>query len=156
MPEAQQTTTRSAPGADEPEQVIWAGTSSQVVNFWYFLACLLVIPIPWALWKWLTVRCRQYTLTSERLRVRYGVLNKATDYLELYRVRDIRLSEPFWFRLFGVGNVVMETSDRTHPTFVLPAIHNAETVVDHIRQRVEIMRDRRHVREVDFQGGEPE
>lgn len=156
-PEAERSKDRPAAdaGGDAgPERELWAGTSSQVVNFWWFVACILIIPIPWAIWKWLVVRCRRYALTTERLRTRYGVLNKATDYLELYRVRDIRLSEPFWYRLFGVGNVVMETSDRTHPMFVLPAIGGAERVAGQIREQVELMRSRRNVREVDFQGGE--
>jgi hypothetical protein len=66
-------------------------------------------------------------------------------------VRDITLTEPFWYRLFGVGNIVMQTSDRSHPEFVLEAIRNAEQVAGHIREQVEIMRARRNVREVDFE-----
>ena len=86
------------------ETEIWKGTSSQVKNFWWFVACILVIPIPWAIWNYLKVKSRVYTLTTERLLIDEGVFNKTQDTLELYRVRDIQVKEPFLLRLFGLQN----------------------------------------------------
>jgi len=40
-----------------PEETLWKGTSSQVKNFWLFVACILVIPIPWAIAAWLRTKC---------------------------------------------------------------------------------------------------
>ena len=98
------------------EQTIWTGTSSQVKNFWLFVACLLVIPIPWAIWAWLKTKNRTYTLTSERLMIRSGVFNIATETLELYRVRDLQMMEPFWLRLWGLKNLHLITTDSTRTT----------------------------------------
>ncbi len=39
--------------------------------------------------------------------------------LELYRVKDIVLNEPFLLRLVGLSNIVLVTSDRSTPVFVV-------------------------------------
>ena len=101
-------------------------------------------------WKWLVVRCQRFEITSERLRLIQGVLNQDIDEIELYRVKDTRVLRPLWLRLFGLGNVVLETSDRTHPNLVLTAIKDAMEVRERLREHVEILREQKRVREVDF------
>src|SRR4051794_9140111 len=77
------------------EDTLWSGTSSQYKNFWAWVLCILVIPIPWAIYRWLTVKTTTYRLTTERLLTERGILNKVTDTLELYRVRDMQVTAPF-------------------------------------------------------------
>ena len=129
------------------EQTIWTGTSSQVKNFWLFVACLLVVPIPWAIWAWLKTKNRIYTLTSERLVIRSGVLNKATETLELYRVRDLQILEPFWLRLWGLKNIHLVTTDSTTPELILDHIPAALDLGDKFRQQIEFSRQKKGVRE---------
>lgn len=133
------------------ETVLWEGCPSQIINLKWFLLALLIIPIPIALWKWIDVRNQVYTLTTERLRYRSGVFTKRNDDLELYRVRDTTVVEPLFLRLFGAGNIVMETSDRTHPTFILPAVKEPRAIYEHLRQQVELMREQKRVRELDIE-----
>ena len=101
-------------------------------------------------WKWLVVRCRRFEITTERLKLIQGVLNQDIDEIELYRVKDTRVLRPLWLRLFGLGNVVLETSDRTHPNAVLTAIKDAMEVREELRKHVENLREQKRVREVDF------
>lgn len=137
--------------ADAEEQVIWEGTPSQVVNLKWWLLSILIIPLPFAIYKWLEIRNWQYLLTSERITLRTGILSKRTDSLELYRVRDTVISEPLIYRMFGAGNIEMETSDRTHPTFLLQAVKDPHTIHEQLRRQVEQMRQQKRVREVDFE-----
>ncbi|KXS54996.1 MAG: membrane protein [Marinobacter sp. T13-3] len=136
------------------EKMIWKGRPSQVVNLGTYLLMTLLIwlvfPLFIMIWKWLVVRNTQYALTTERLRTRHGVLNKRTDDLELYRVRDYRVERPFFLRLFGLGNLIMDTSDTTHPTVTIQAIPNAEALSNKLRRQVEHCRMQKNVREVDF------
>ncbi len=134
-----------------PETVLWEGSPSQVVNLKWFLLCVLILPIPIAVWKWLDTRLQRYTLTTERIQLRVGILNKRHDDLELYRIRDTTVVEPFVYRLFGAGHIVMETSDRSHPTFTLPAVKEPRAIYEHIRRQVELMRQQKRVREIDFE-----
>jgi uncharacterized membrane protein YdbT with pleckstrin-like domain len=103
----------------------------------------------YALWQYLAVRCTRYTLTEERLLDESGVLNRLTDTLELYRVKDTQVLEPIWLRPFGLGDVRVESSDRTTPIVILHAISKPKEAATLIRDRVEEMRTRKHVREFD-------
>ena len=129
------------------EQTIWTGTSSQLKNFWLFVACILVIPIPWAIWAWLKTKNRIYTLTSERLMIRSGVFNIATETLELYRVRDLQMMEPFWLRLWGLKNLHLITTDSTTPELILDYIPSALDLGTTFRQQIELSRQKKGVRE---------
>ena len=147
------------------EKDVWFGTPSQVVNLSTFifmgllfspfifmgLLFLLIFPLFIILWKWLEIKCTKYELTTERLRTRHGILNKKTDELELYRVRDYKLDQPLFLRLFSLGNIVLQTSDRSHPEVILRAIPNGEELREKIRTYVEACRTKKRVREVDFE-----
>ena len=39
--------------ASTSERIEWTGTPSQWQNLGWFLSCLLLVPIPWAIWRWL-------------------------------------------------------------------------------------------------------
>lgn len=134
-------------GASEREA--WSGTPSQWENLGYWVACVLIIPIPWALWRWLVTRNTRYTLTDQRLKTTRGVFNRVTDDLELYRVKDTHFQQDFWQRVVGVGDIVLSTSDTTTPTIVLSHIKDAEGVRERIRGLVEQRRDAKRVRELD-------
>lgn len=139
----------------DEERSVWQGTPSQVVNLGSFILLglffWLVIPLFVILWKWLVVKNTKYELTTERLRLRYGVFNKKSDELELYRVRDYKLDEPFFLRIFSLSNIVLTTSDKTHPRVVLEAITDGEELREKLRKYVEICRTRKGVREVDIE-----
>src|SRR5450432_261022 len=122
------------------EETIWTGSSSQVKNWGAFLLCLLIVPIPWALWKWLENRARTFRVTSERLLTTTGVLSKSTDSLELYRVKDIRMTQPFLLRLFGLENIELMTSDESTPVVVIDFIPQSVKLGDILRQQVEACR----------------
>ena len=138
-----------------PEKPVWNGSPSQLLNFPVFLVCgltfWLVFPVFIGIWKWLVVKNIRYELTTERLRVRYGVLNKALDELELYRVRDYKLEQPLVLRLFSLGNVTVTSTDLSQPVFTLRAIRDSDQVREHIRYNVEECRAKKRVRAIDMQ-----
>ena len=139
------------PTATNPaEQVIWEGSSSQVRNLHIYLLCALfcwlIVPIIYAIVKWIQLRCRRYEITTQRVRIRQGVFSKRTDELELYRVKDSTVLEPFWQRLFGIGNIVITTNDATTPTVTLEALPNAAETREKLRAAIEECRDRKRVR----------
>ena len=155
------------------EDIIWSGHPSQLLNFWthlatsllvlgilggaigtgfYLLAGLVVFPVGWSVWKYLTIRCRVFQLTSERLRIFEGVLNQKIGEVELYRVKDTNILRPVWLCVFGLSIIKADTSDRTHPIVSLDAIRDGVNVRELLRKQVEILRDKKRVREVDFDG----
>ena len=159
----------------DEEQRIWEGHPSNLINLPIYILCALLagaliggaiflnlrhfdapfsfalagaalIPVFIALAKWLQNKYRRYEVTTERLRISRGVLSRKTDEVELYRVKDYVLMEPFSLRMFGLGDIVMQTTDDANPTVVLRAVSQAPALRDQIRKYVEICRDRKRVR----------
>lgn len=133
---------------------IWTGRPSQITNLGTYVVCGLVtltvvgavVAVPYALWQFLVVKYQVYELTSQRLKMHRGVLNKKTDELELYRVKDTRFDQPLFLRLFGLGNVVIVSSDATTPASMIPAIANGSELREQLRTLVEKRRDEKRVR----------
>lgn len=137
------------------EQTIWQGHSSQVKNFWPFVSCILVLPIPWAIYRWLVVKTTTFRLTNERLITEHGILSKTSDTLELYRVRDLQVTRPFWTRLFGLENIHIITSDTSTPCVVIDCVPGSLALPDKFRVQVEATRMAKRVRTVDFEDDTP-
>ena len=123
------------------ERTVWSGTPSQVINLSsYIVSALffwLIFPLFSAFWKWLEVRNTRYEITTQRLKTESGVFNKKINDLELYRVQDYIVDEPFFLRLFGLCNITLETSDFTDPRITLYALPKNEQLNDKIRTYVE-------------------
>jgi uncharacterized membrane protein YdbT with pleckstrin-like domain len=148
------------------EKTIFLGSSSQVLNvdvfggcglgaiallvlsalFWWGFLLLLPVPIGIAAWKWLELKCRVYEVTTERIRVSRGIFSKRTEEMELYRVKDLTLIEPFFFRLFGLGSVIITTNDVSTPMLTIHAVKRVKELREDLRQAVELCRDKKRVR----------
>jgi len=137
------------------EEIVWRGTSSQWKNFGVYLLCALfcwlVVPIFIALARYLQTKNKIYELTTERLKITEGIFSKVTDTLELYRVKDLETRQPFLYRLVGVENVQLNTSDTSSPFIFIEAIPRAAGLGDKIRNQVEIIRQQKGVREIDVE-----
>jgi uncharacterized membrane protein YdbT with pleckstrin-like domain len=111
---------------------------------------VLLSPLGYALVKVIIIKSVRYEVTSERIKVSSGIFSKKTSAMELYRVKDYTMVAPFIYRLFHLGNINLLTSDHTTPELTLKAIRNAQKLMDDIRAHVELRRDQKRVREVDF------
>jgi uncharacterized membrane protein YdbT with pleckstrin-like domain len=141
------------------ERLVWSGTASQIVNLgafllWGVLALTLVlapVSVGVILWKYLVVKNRIYELTSQRLKMHVGVFSKTTSELELYRIKDTQFEQPFFLRLFGLGNVLLISTDATTPIVKIEAIANAHELRENIRKFVEERRDAKRVRNIEME-----
>jgi uncharacterized membrane protein YdbT with pleckstrin-like domain len=151
------------------ENILWKGSPSQWLNLGPFTVAVLLaagivagglffppafagltLPVLYVVWKYLTVRTRGFELTSERLKITSGVINQHVDEIELYRVKDSQLLRSWWMRLTGLASINLETSDRSMPSLVIPAIRDGGEMRELLRRQVEIQRDKKRVRELDF------
>jgi len=158
----------------EEEKLVWHGNPSQLLNLHIYLMCLLLggvllfgaiyfrenLTSPWpyiigalalipfgvAVARYLQTKFWRYELTSERLRIRRGVLSRRTDEIELYRVKDYVLNEPFALRAFGLGDIVLTTTDDANRTVLLKAVRKPTALRDEIRKNVEVRRQVKGVR----------
>ena len=115
------------------------------------IAAGAVIPFVVALWKALVVRTTKVELTTERITTTIGVFSRHKWDIELYRVKDTTLHEPFLLRLVRRANILIVSSDRSTPVVALRALPDAERLRQQIRTHVERLRLKRGVREMDIE-----
>jgi hypothetical protein len=65
-------------------------------------------------------------------------------------VKDTLMVRTWWMRLTGLASISIQTSDRSLPTLVIPAISNGTELREQLRKQVESQRDTKRVREMDF------
>lgn len=115
------------------------------------LGVLLLLPIFIAVKRYLDIRCRQYEVSDQRVRLTRGILSKRTDGLELYRVDDTLLFQPLLLRIVGKGNIRLVTTDRTNPSLLIEAVPQSRWLWEELRHAVEACRDRKRTRVIDFE-----
>lgn len=99
------------------------------------------------------IRTQVFEVTNERVKWRRGIITKRTDELELYRVMDATLVEPFLLRMVNAGNIEIRCSDATTPTLVLPAVKGAADLREKLRVSIENVRAKKGVRVTEFDSG---
>ena len=148
----------------EAEKTIHQTSPSQIVNLLPFIISFLliagivtasillsnnailfflIVPVLYMIWKWLSVQSQKFTLTDQRIIVSEGVLNKTTNETELYRVRDTSVEEPFFFRMFGLGNIIVYTTDEATATHKFTAYRKPHWIKDQIRNYCESCRQKK-------------
>jgi membrane protein YdbS with pleckstrin-like domain len=153
----------------DTETPLWKGCPSQWLNIGHFSVALLlaagivvggiffppayaasILPLGWMIWHYLVIRCEVYEMSCQRLRINKGVFNQTSDEVELYRVKDVILERKWWMRLTGLGSLHLQTSDRSLPNITIQAIRDATNLREILRREVENVRDKKRVRELDF------
>jgi hypothetical protein len=71
-----------------------------------------------------------YTLTSQRLLHRRGILSQATDRIEVIDIDDVRYTQGIVERMFGVGTIRLLSSDTSDPTLILRGIDDVQRVAN--------------------------
>ena len=88
----------------------------------------------------------RYALSEDRLFLETGLLSTRSEEVLLYRVRDISLRISLGQRIFGVGTVVIQSSDKSMPILTLQNVKHPREVKELIHQCVEQMKVSRRMR----------
>ena len=119
---------------------------SKIVELWHDRKRILGMPLSFT----------RYALSEDRLFLRRGFLNVHQDEIVLYRVRDLRVSQTLWQRIFGAGTVTVISTDKSIPELALKNIRQPNEVKELIHEYVEKMKIERRMRvgemSMDFDG----
>lgn len=95
----------------------------------------------------------RYSLSEDRLFCETGFFNLRSEEVLLYRVRDLSLSMSLGQRLFGVGTVCVQSSDKSLPHLDLKNVKDPRGVKELIHKNVEQAKDKRRMRATEVMGG---
>lgn len=88
----------------------------------------------------------QYSLSEDRIFLQTGFLNLEEEEILLYRVRDLSVKRSLGQRIFGVGSVLVHSSDKSTPHLVMKNVKHPGKVKEQIHQQVEKMKVERRMR----------
>lgn len=88
----------------------------------------------------------RYALSEDRLFLSVGFFSVRDEEILLYRVRDISVKRSLWQRIFGVGTVIVRSSDKSTPEVFLKNIKKPLDFKELLHGNVEECKIRRRLR----------
>ena len=86
-----------------------------------------------------------YKLNKETLIIKTGWLNTNEDDVKLYRILDLSVNKSFIQRIFGVGTIKINSSDKSLGEFEIKNVKEVDTVKQLISQNVEEQRELKRI-----------
>lgn len=94
----------------------------------------------------LPITFTKYGISEDRIFCEKGLLNMKFEEILLYRVWDISMKITLGQRIFGVGSILLQSSDKTAPVLEIKNIKNPREVKEMIHEQVEEVKVQRRMR----------
>lgn len=91
-----------------------------------------------------------YALSEDRLFIKSGLLRTVENEARLYRILDLSLTRTLSQRIFGIGTILISSSDKTCGNFELKNVKKPGEVKEMLSQMVEENRDKKRVSSKEF------
>jgi len=75
-----------------------------------YLPIASLIVLLWPIQRHLRRQTIKLTIAGDKLRYETGIATKSMRIIQLPKVQDVRVIQPFWQRLFDVGDISIETA----------------------------------------------
>jgi uncharacterized membrane protein YdbT with pleckstrin-like domain len=135
--------------ANDPEELLFEGHPALLQSVVPLLVSILTAGLG-LLYYWVQSRATRYRITSQRVVVETGLLNKRLEQIDLYRIHDYTVERPLGQRLLGTGNLVLSTQDRSTPALKLSGLStDVVQLYERLRKATELEKRRRGVRVLD-------
>jgi len=130
----------------------WGWLRGTLLGWLTLLLCLAGVGLIIVLAVWIRNLAATYEVTSERLVIRRGIINKSIDEIEMYRVKDIRINFTLLNQWADTGTITILSSDETmrDAPLVIPHVDAARRRREDLRALVDAARQKRRVREIDM------
>ena len=111
-----------------------------VLNVWWLLSFLLLVPIlVFAVVVWFK-RSTHYRITTDRITIVKGIISRESDDINLIRVEDVQFYQGVLHRMLGVGNIRVMSTDKGSPELLIEGVDNP---VEFKEMLWHLVRDRR-------------
>jgi uncharacterized membrane protein YdbT with pleckstrin-like domain len=114
------------------ERITWPSGVPQALQPWLpFLPLLLFF---WPIKRHVRNRLTKMTLLEDRLRYESGFFSRTTRTILVANVQDVTVHQTFGQRMFGVGNVSIETAGGSSRETIVN-VDKPQYLADHINER---------------------
>lgn len=128
--------------------------------WWQTLAVLSVVLGVFIAWTHIENRTSLFWIDDQRLFMRRGIVMRSEEEIELYRIKDVKVSFSIIQQMFDNGTIQISSSDSSgrlasaapHPRTMIEVtnVRDARAIRAELRDRVEAIRQKRGVREFDI------
>jgi len=91
------------------------------------VACILLI-------KMIRLKMTYYEIMHDRIEWSRGILDRKVDNLDMFRVIDLKMRRTIFDCIFGIGTIILITTDKTDPEFVFEKVTNPRELYDIIKK----------------------
>lgn len=112
------------------------------------VALLYTAIISYLIYDYLLSRSMSWAITEEQLVYQRGIIAVEVDYLELYRINDFREYSSVLDRLFRLKNIVISSTDKSHPEIAIRGISIQTDILTYLREQVELNKRNRRIYEM--------
>ncbi|MDH6358969.1 PH domain-containing protein [Parabacteroides sp. PF5-9] len=127
---------------------------SQLPNIGHYmrvgLGVVVLILLVMAFWDLMIIKNTRYIIKAEQIVILTGVFVKTTNYIEMYRIFDYSRVQNIGEALLSLMTVKILSRDPSHPLLSMKGIPNDISLVQTIRDRVELQKTIKGVREINY------
>ena len=117
--------------------LIWGiGFSQTAAPRWIIAVAGLAPLVIGGLWTYLLYISTEYRVFEDSLEVESGIISRKIENIQLFRVRDLGLSQGIIGRILNVGNIEIASTDHTNPHFNLRGVDGPRELYDRLREHV--------------------
>jgi len=138
----------------DTDKVLFTTSPSQWVNFLWgvfgILGCIFFLPIFIFICRMIVIGNIQYRFGEKTIVEKRGVFSHTMREMHYFRIKSIRIDQPFFMRMVGLSNIYMVSSEPFVPTIKLWAVSDGENYAKYIKNRLYFWREKLGVKETDF------
>ena len=114
--------------------VQWQDQVGESARRWVMIVPALILL--WPLVRWMKRGLTKATITGDRLRYESGFPSKSTRTIQLNKVQDVRVDQRMSQRMFGVGDISIETAGEAS-RLTLHNVDDPQGLADEIMNRAQ-------------------
>lgn len=125
----------------------WYAISILAMLIYFPLGVLITIA---SIYKYIEVLNWKYTCRTKGIEERKGVFSVTREEVQYFRIKSIKIDEPFLMRIVGLSIVHIISSERYKPNMVLYGIKNGESIKNKLNAAAYEWRNKLGVRDYDI------
>ena len=95
---------------------------------------LIVVVALILLFRMVRLKMTYYEVMPDRIEWSRGILDRKVDNLDMYRVIDMKMRRTIFDCIFGIGTIILITTDKTDPEFVFEKVARPRELYDVIKK----------------------